>query len=257
MDSLGPYRVVDAVFPTRRISVSAGRTERLASPIRNLFRLLTKQQSHPNSFWTIPQIVHAHKESPIRAPLQRTLSPAIPATDASSVPEVEHPEISHRDVAFSFIGLLAQGQPDYDAIEAFRADPFFSLASSLEQVPSSPTLRQRLDQAAAGDEIAQWSHIFQDMTVSLLTQHIHCAPIAIGSDPATLYVSLDLDVSPFDNGKTKKEGVSRTYKGCPLTVCCIGKPCGVRRPVHSTGFLHPILGIRGQTGRLRGMPSRR
>ena len=28
------------------------------------------------------------------------------------------------------------------------------------------------------------------------------------------YVLLDIDVSPFDNSNTKKEGVSRTYKGC-------------------------------------------
>ena len=27
------------------------------------------------------------------------------------------------------------------------------------------------------------------------------------------YLPLDVDVSPFDNSKTKKEGVSRTYKG--------------------------------------------
>ena len=58
------------------------------------------------------------------------------------------------------------------------------------------------------------SHILQDTTVSLLTQHIHCEPITIGSDSATAYMPSDLDVSPFDNGKTKKEGVSRTDKGC-------------------------------------------
>lgn len=28
------------------------------------------------------------------------------------------------------------------------------------------------------------------------------------------YVPVDMDVSPFDNSKTCKEGVSRTYKGC-------------------------------------------
>lgn len=27
------------------------------------------------------------------------------------------------------------------------------------------------------------------------------------------YVQVDIDVPPFDNSKTKKEGVSRTYKG--------------------------------------------
>ena len=28
------------------------------------------------------------------------------------------------------------------------------------------------------------------------------------------YVPVDIDVTPFDNSKTKKQGVSRTYKGC-------------------------------------------
>lgn len=28
------------------------------------------------------------------------------------------------------------------------------------------------------------------------------------------YVPVDMDVSPFDNSQTNKEGVSRTYKGC-------------------------------------------
>lgn len=27
------------------------------------------------------------------------------------------------------------------------------------------------------------------------------------------YVPVDIDVTPFDNSKTRKEGVSRTYKG--------------------------------------------
>jgi len=28
------------------------------------------------------------------------------------------------------------------------------------------------------------------------------------------YIPVDMDVSPFDHFKTKKEGVERTYKGC-------------------------------------------
>ncbi|WP_243293173.1 hypothetical protein [Bacillus sp. FJAT-47783] len=38
-------------------------------------------------------------------------------------------------------------------------------------------------------------------------------PIVL-KDEKTKYVPLDIDVSPFDNSNTKKEGVSRTYKGC-------------------------------------------
>lgn len=28
------------------------------------------------------------------------------------------------------------------------------------------------------------------------------------------YVPVDIDIAPFDNSKTQKQGVSRTYKGC-------------------------------------------
>ena len=38
--------------------------------------------------------------------------------------------------------------------------------------------------------------------------NIKSSPLACG------LASLDFDVSPFDNSKTSKEGVSRTYKGC-------------------------------------------
>ena len=82
----------------------------------------------------------------------------------------------------TYLGLLAQGQNDFDAIEAFRDDPFFALSLGLAHVPSSPTLRR----------------------------HIHCDPIRIGTKE---FVPVDIDVSPFDNSKTHKEGVSRTYKG--------------------------------------------
>ena len=46
------------------------------------------------------------------------------------------------------IGLLCLGKPDFDAIEPFRNDPFFTRALDLDAVPSSPTLRQRLGQLA-------------------------------------------------------------------------------------------------------------
>ena len=69
----------------------------------------------------------------------------------TTVPGAEHPDISHREVVVSYLGLLAQGQNDFDHIEAFRADPFFGLALGLQAVPSSPTVWQRLDQAAVAE----------------------------------------------------------------------------------------------------------
>jgi hypothetical protein len=49
------------------------------------------------------------------------------------------------DVMKSYVGLLCEGKSDFDAIESKRRDPVFPLALKLRQVPSSPTLRQRLD----------------------------------------------------------------------------------------------------------------
>lgn len=46
------------------------------------------------------------------------------------------------------MGLLCQGKSDFDAIERFRQDRFFRDALGLRAVPSSPTLRQRMDALA-------------------------------------------------------------------------------------------------------------
>ncbi|MHB8348687.1 MAG: IS1380 family transposase [Acidiferrobacterales bacterium] len=131
--------------------------------------------------------------------------------NASTVPGAQNPDISHRDVVAAYVGLLAQGKNDFDHIEAFREDPFFQISLGLQDVPSSPTLRQRLDQAAAAEEQSHWNAALVDSTDELLKRHARCEPIQIGK---VNYIPLDIDVSPFDNSKTKKEGVSRTYKGC-------------------------------------------
>jgi hypothetical protein len=129
---------------------------------------------------------------------------------ASKIPEAEAPDISHAEVVLSYLGLLAQGDNDYDHIEAVRQDAFFKMALNIEQVPSSATLRQRLDQAAAAESNAQWGHAMNESSDALLRQYAQIQPITIGKQQ---YVPLDVDVSPMDNSKTKKQGVSRTYKG--------------------------------------------
>lgn len=131
--------------------------------------------------------------------------------NASIVPGAERPDISHRDVVASYVGLLAQGKNDFDHMEALRTDPFFQISLGLKNVPSSPTLRQRLDQAASHDHESQWNAAILESADDLLQRHAHYQPIRIGKHD---FVPLDVDVSPFDNGKTKKQGVSRTYKGC-------------------------------------------
>lgn len=81
----------------------------------------------------------------------------------------------------------------------------------VDQVPSSPTVRQRLDQAAAAETTAHWSEAIQESSDACVREYAQWQALTIGDQD---YIPLDVDVSPMDNSKTKKEGVSRTYKGC-------------------------------------------
>lgn len=127
------------------------------------------------------------------------------------IPEIKSsPSILNGDVVSSYVGLLCQGKNDFDYIEPFRDDPFFYRALGVQVVPSSATLRQRLDQIAKGDG---WKSVILEESSRLLT-HLDTPVTPISTSDENTYVPLDIDVSPFDNSNTKKEGVSRTYKGC-------------------------------------------
>lgn len=115
------------------------------------------------------------------------------------------PEIAHSDVVVAMIGLQCLGMPQFAAIEPFRDDLFFAQSLGLTTCPSEPTLRQRLD----GVETA-FDHILKEESARLLRQRIPALAPLITSDGA--FVPLDVDVSPFDQSGSQKEGVSNTYK---------------------------------------------
>lgn len=112
------------------------------------------------------------------------------------------PEIKHGDVVIAAIGLLSLGKSDFNDIEPFRNDEFFRMALGLKDIPSEATLRQRLDamQDACGT-------IVREESASLVRRHVHELTPCHGK-----WIALDIDVSPYDNSRTKKEGVSYTYK---------------------------------------------
>jgi hypothetical protein len=122
--------------------------------------------------------------------------------DGVMLSEHPFPEISHGEVATSMIGLICVGKPDFDAIEPFRDDPLFIQSLGLDLVPSSPTLRQRLD-SAKGD----FNEIILEESAMMVGSRARVITPCHGN-----LVPVDIDVSPFDNSKTKKEGVSWTYK---------------------------------------------
>jgi hypothetical protein len=114
------------------------------------------------------------------------------------------PHIKNYEIVFAYIGLLCQGKSDFDHIREMNSDPdFYRIALGIDHIPSSETLRQRLDMAGG-----QWRNI-------LLAENIRI----LKATGATLtpcrdeYIPLDIDVSPFDNSGTKKQGVARTYQG--------------------------------------------
>ena len=126
--------------------------------------------------------------------------------NAVTLPGCREPKIPHSDIVKSMIGFLCMGKPDYEAIEAFRDVPFFRYSLGIEQCPSSPTLRQRLDVVKGA-----FDGIVKEESARLICK---TAPdVGTVSTRKGELAALNIDVSPFDNSKTKKEGVSRTYKG--------------------------------------------
>jgi hypothetical protein len=121
----------------------------------------------------------------------------------------QEPHISHNDVIVSYIGLLGLGQSDYEAIEPFRDDEAgFKLLLDLGAVPSCATLRQRLNQLAEMPDAADLLLMLKEESMSILkSKKVVLTPTLRDLVP------LDIDVSPFDNSKSHKEDVSRTYKG--------------------------------------------
>jgi len=123
--------------------------------------------------------------------------------------QTHHPvpfDIKTSDIIVSYIGTLSQAQTAFEAIEQFRNDPSFKEMLGLKDIPSSSTLRQRIDLIGelAKNEMLELimrtnCHLIGDMQVQI-------SP-CFGD-----YVPLDVDVSPFDNSKTKKEGIGFTYK---------------------------------------------
>lgn len=121
-------------------------------------------------------------------------------------PNCSQHQIKNGDILLTYTGMQCMGKPQFEAVHEMDDDPeFYKAALGITyKIPSEETLRQRMDDI--GSSIRQ--QILQENVEMLRANGIHPSPSKEG------YVHVDTDVSPFDNSKTKKEGVSRTYKGC-------------------------------------------
>jgi hypothetical protein len=84
--------------------------------------------------------------------------------------------VANSDILKSYLALLCLGKSDFDAIENFRDHAFFMRALGLHTVPSSPTLRQRMDIHASA-----WFDLVPKMNQLLLSSRINGQPIDFGT----------------------------------------------------------------------------
>jgi len=115
------------------------------------------------------------------------------------------PQIKNGDILLTYVGILCQGKTEFDSVREMEDDPdYFKTALGITRsIPSAETLRQRMDEIGSSlrEEILQANRtMFANFGVKPSPLPNGCVPV-------------DIDVTPFDNSKTKKEGVSRTYKG--------------------------------------------
>lgn len=114
-------------------------------------------------------------------------------------------QIKNGDILLSYIGLLCQGKTAFESINEMSDDlDYFETALGITRsIPSAETLRQRMDEIGSSlrsEILAANTEMFKSYSIQ---------PTALESG----LVPLDIDVTPMDNSKTQKEGVSRTYKG--------------------------------------------
>ena len=107
------------------------------------------------------------------------------------------------DILRSYVGLLTMGKSDFEAITDCRDDDHFSQSLGIARIPSTETLRQRLDEVAPA-----LRPVADSCSVGFLKKaRVTITPLDTG------HIPLDCDVFGMDNSKTKKEGVSRIYNG--------------------------------------------
>ena len=114
-------------------------------------------------------------------------------------------QIKNGDIILTYIGMLCMGKPYFEAVHEMDDDKAFYQAALgiTRSIPSEETLRQRMDDI--GDSLR--SLILDENIRMLLANKIQSGVLSNG------FVPVDIDVTPMDNSKYVKEGVSRTYKG--------------------------------------------
>ena len=107
------------------------------------------------------------------------------------------------DIIKAYIGIVSQGKNDFEAINGVRNDDFFHQAMGIsKKLPTETSVRTRMN-----NEAETLIPLINDENIEfIINRNVPITPLYTGHSP------LDIDVTPHDNSKTEKEGVSLTYK---------------------------------------------
>jgi hypothetical protein len=111
------------------------------------------------------------------------------------------------EIITELIGMLVQGETDYQAINCFRHNVFFKESLGLSTVYSADTVRLYLD-ALAKDA----PFIMEQLQAcsNRLLKKADMGTIKVGRRD---YIPVDIDTTAMDNSGTKKEKIGYTYRG--------------------------------------------
>ena len=107
----------------------------------------------------------------------------------------------------SLFGLMVEGKSDFESMGEKRGSLFFQQALELPIVYAKETVRIYLDEMAKDAD-----GVIEQLRESS-TKIIRQAPLHGLWINGKHYLPVDIDTAPMNNCKTKKEGVSRTYRG--------------------------------------------
>ena len=115
--------------------------------------------------------------------------------------------LRHPEVLSSLFGLFVQGRSRYEEIKLFRGDELFKQALGLRYVPAPETVRLYTER------VAQYKNYALEKIKKANRALLRKAAVTPITAEERHYIPIDVDVSPLDNSGSRKEGVSRTYKG--------------------------------------------
>ena len=113
--------------------------------------------------------------------------------------------ITDRGILLAQIGLHCNARTDFNDIDLYRGDTLFMNAFGLKALPSEPVFRTRFDDMPADRTHAALRRLNLGLLRRRTFGRIDAEGLAL--------VPVDMDVSPFDNSGSRKQGVSFTYKG--------------------------------------------